>query len=254
MQKIRAIHIDDDQETLLYCKGLFNENKLLEYVSGFSNAKDAVQFLSAVKVDIIFCDIEMPEYNGFWLANNLPYEVPIVFITAHNGFAVEAFEACALHYLIKPLSSEQLSICIDRFQKQEHRSLHLKEQLSQFYNNYLPQNAVKHPSRIYINNIGKIVIVELQDLMYLIGSGNYTKFVMVNNEIYTSSKNLKVYEDALTHHPDFIRIHHSHLINKNFAKQILKVNNQQWFVEMKDNEKLGLSKGRLDEILEQLQK
>lgn len=65
--------------------------------------------------------------------------------------------------------------------------------------------------------------------------------------------NLKVYTDAITYHPDFVRIHRSFLVNKNFVKQIHKTINQQWFVQMTNNEKLELSKGRIDEILEQLQ-
>jgi two-component system LytT family response regulator len=87
----------------------------------------------------------------------------------------------------------------------------------------------------------------------MVGSGNYTKFIMLDSEVHTSSKNLKVYTDAIAHHPNFVRIHRSYLVNKNFVKQIHKTNNQQWFVQMTKNEKLELSKGRIDEILEQLQ-
>ena len=195
----------------------------------------------------------MPDYNGLWLANNLPYPTSIVFITAHSGFAVEAFEACALHYLIKPLSIDQLNIVIERFEKQELKNTLLKEQIGQFYNQYLPQNQLNYPKKIYINNIGKIVILDLQDILYMVGSGNYTKFIMINGDIHTSSKNLKVYDDAIVHHPDFIRIHRSHLVNKNYVKQIIKTNKQLWFVEMKNGESLELSKGRIDEILQQLQ-
>ncbi len=253
MQKIRIIHIDDEATTLDYCKKLFLSNSLIEYQGGFLNANDAIEFLAIEKIDLIFCDIEMPEHNGLWLANHLPYALPIVFITAHTGFAVEAFEACALHYLIKPLSIEQLNIAIERFKTQDLKNIYLKDQIAQFYNNYLPQNTQKHPTRIYINTTGKIIIVNLQDTMYLVSAGNYTKFTMLNGETHVSSKNLKVYDDAIAFHPDFIRIHRSYLVNKKYVKQILKTNNQQWFVEMNNGEKLELSKGRIDEILEQLQ-
>ena len=195
----------------------------------------------------------MPTHNGLWVANNLPYTVPIVFITAHTGFAIGAFEACALHYLIKPFTAEHLNIVLERFQNQQSKQPFLNEQISQFYNQYLSQNQHNCPSRIYINNIGKIIIVNLQDLMYLNGVVNYTKFYMVNGDIHTSSKSLKVYADALVYNKDFIRIHRAHLVNKKNVKQILKTNQQQWFAEMNNGEKLELSKGRIDEILEQLQ-
>ena len=254
MSKIRIVHIDDDSETLLHCKILFQANPLIDYISGFTNTEDAINFLKEVKVDLIFCDIQMPGNNGLWLANNLPFLAPIVFITAHSGFAVEAFEACALHYLIKPLSEEQIINVLDRFKNQELKNSFLKEQVAQFYNQYLPQNKQDYPNRIYINNIGKIIIINLSEVLYMVGAGNYTKFTMVNGDIHTSSKNLKVYDDAILYHPDFIRVHRSYLVNKKYIKQILKSNKQLWFVEMQNNEKLELSKGRIDEILEQLQK
>jgi len=254
MSKIRIIHIDDDSETLASCKILFQKNSSIEYKAGFSNAKDAIDYLKDIKADLIFCDIEMPVHNGLWLANNLSTTIPIVFITAHSGFAVEAFEACALHYLIKPLSEEQLANVISRFENQELKNHYLKEQVAQFYNQYLPQDKQDFPRRIYINNIGKIIIIDLSDVLYMVGAGNYTKFTMANGDVHTSSKNLKVYDDAIIHHPDFIRIHRSYLVNKKYIKQILKSNKQLWFVEMQKNEKLELSKGMIDEILEQLQK
>lgn len=253
MQSIKIIHIDDHIETLAYCKKVIISNPHLKYCGGFTNANDAIDFLIDEKIDLIFCDIEMPEHNGIWLANHLPYTLPIIFLTAHAGFAVEAFEACALHYLIKPLSAQQLNTAIERFKNQELKHTHQGEQISQLYNQYLPQNTHAYPTRVYINNIGKIIIINLQDLLYMVGSGNYTKFIMLDGEVHTSSKNLKVYTDAIAHHPNFVRIHRSYLVNKNFVKQIHKTNNQQWFVQMTNNEKLELSKGRIDEILEQLQ-
>ncbi len=253
MQRIKIIHIDDDAKTIAYCKKLFQSNHLLSYEGGFLNATEALAFLDNNKIDLIFCDIEMPTHNGLWVANNLPYTVPIVFITAHTGFAIGAFEACALHYLIKPFTAEHLNIVVERFQNQQPKQPFLNEQISQFYNQYLSQNQQNSPSRIYINNIGKIIIVNLQDLMYLNGVVNYTKFYMVNGDVHTSSKSLKVYADALVYNKDFIRIHRAHLVNKKNVKQILKTNQQQWFAEMNNGEKLELSKGRIDEILEQLQ-
>ena len=84
MEKIKVIHIDDEIKTIEYCKKIFSLNNVISYQNGFLNAKDAINFLDENKVDLIFCDIEMPVYNGLWLANNLPYSIPIVFITAHT--------------------------------------------------------------------------------------------------------------------------------------------------------------------------
>ena len=253
MSKIKIIHIDDEKQTLEYCKKIFKNIDVLDYQEGFNSPIEAIEYLNGNKIDLIFCDIEMPIHNGLWVANNLPYNIPIVFITAHTGFAVDAFEACALHYLIKPLSIEQVNIVLTRFNNLAINQNVFKEQVAQFYNQYLPQSPKTYPTRIYINNIGRIIIVNLSELMYMEGAGNYTKFYMHNGDVHTSSKNLKMYDDSIVYQPNFIRIHRSHIINKEFVKQIIKLNTHQWYIEMRNDEKLEISKGKLDEILEQIQ-
>lgn len=251
--QINIIHIDDDTKTLDYCKKIFTNHPALNYRGGFTKPSDAIDFLANEQIDLVFCDIEMPTHNGLWVANHLPYKIPIVFVTAHTGYAVDAFEACALHYLIKPFSASQLANVLERFNPKELKNVNLQEQVSQFYNNYLPQNNTTYPNKIYISGIGKIIIIDLSNVLYIEGLNNYTKFVMLNKEEHTSSKNLKNYTDALTYHPSFVRIHRSYLVNKNNVIKIHKHSNQQWYAEMSNGEKLELSKNRLDEILVLLQ-
>jgi two-component system LytT family response regulator len=64
MQKIRIIHIEDEKQTLEYCKTIFNSIETIEYKGGFINAVEAVEFLKSEKIDLVFCDIEMPKHNG----------------------------------------------------------------------------------------------------------------------------------------------------------------------------------------------
>lgn len=250
--KIRIIHIDDEQQTLDFCKSIFTKVERIEYLKNFTSPEKAIHFLENEKVDLIFCDMEMPVHNGLWLANNIPYNIPIVFLTAHSDFALDAFEACALHYLVKPLTIAQVNNVINRFDSVLFQPKVYKEQINQFYNNYLNRKNNEIPTRIYINNIGKIIIIELEELIYMEGAGNYTRFYMQDGEIHTSSKNLKIYDDAMTANTSFIRIHRSYIINKKFVKQILKDNNHQWIIEMKNKNRLEISKGKLDEILQQL--
>lgn len=250
--KIRIIHIDDEQQTLDFCKTIFTKVERIEYLENFTSPEKAINFLENEKVDLIFCDMEMPEHNGLWFANNIPYNIPIVFLTAHSDFAIDAFEACALHYLVKPLTIAQVNNVVNRFDSVLFQPKIYKEQINQFYNNYLNRKNNESPTRIYINNIGKIIIIELDELIYLEGAGNYTKFYTTDGEVHTSSKNLKIYDDAMTANTSFIRIHRSYIINKKYVKQIIKDNNHQWIIEMKNKNRLEISKGKLDEILQLL--
>lgn len=249
MANIKVIHIDDEKETLQYCKNIFSQIKNINHIGSFTNAVDAVNFVANNDVDLIFCDVEMPNNNGIWLAKNLPAHIPVVFVTAHTGFAVEAFEACALHYLIKPLTIEAVNAVLERYHNTHLQQSYSPSQAVEFYDQYLPQNSNHPPTRIFINNIGKIIVVNLSQLMYMAGSGTYTKFYMQDGSTHTSSKNLKVYSDAMVYHQNFIRVHKSYIVNKDYVKQIIKAESQQWLIEIFNNDKIEISKGKLDEIL-----
>lgn len=252
-QKINIIHIDDDATTLKSSQLVFSQINELNYLQGFVDAELAIEFIKNNKVDLVFCDIEMPIKSGMWVANQLVNKLPIVFITAHSGYAIDAFDACALHYLLKPFTILQLQQVVERYNLKYIHKNYLEEQIEQLNNQYLPKNKSNPPNRIYINNIGKIIIINLTDLLYLTGAGNYTKFFLENGEIFTSSKNLKIYDESLIVHSDFVRISKSCIVNRNFVKQIVKVDNGNWAVEISNKEKFEISKGRLDEILEKLQ-
>src|SRR5437762_11308164 len=100
---ITAIHVDDDTRSIELMKLAANDVEELELKESFTSAKEALAWLSRNNADLVFLDVEMPEKNGLDVAHEISrFPSSVVFVTAHTGFAIKAFEACALDYLVKP--------------------------------------------------------------------------------------------------------------------------------------------------------
>jgi two-component system, LytTR family, response regulator len=254
MKPFRTIHVDDQPASLELFKKMSADVKSINLIGSFSHAKEALDFVNQNEVDLVFIDVVMPTpYNGLWLAHQLQHkDVAMVFVTAYAEHATTAFEACALDFVLKPVTRDLLENTMDRVQQrlQKFRSLQ-KEQVSELYNNYLDESGF--PKRLFINMHGQIMVINLKDVTYLQSSSNYTTIKMVDGHKHTSSKHLKIYDMAIHNNPDFLRIHRSAIVNKNFVKAILRKGHKV-SVLMTDGETLEVSLKKKDMILEELSK
>lgn len=249
--QLRLVHVDDDAITLKVLRGLLSNEPGVQYQGGFTTPESALEFINNNETDLIVLDVEMPGNDGLWLANQLKgRNIPIFFLTSHTGHALTAFELEALDYLVKPLSKELVANLLERYrQKTEMRLFKLNDSADSGAAAPAAKNEIV--KRIFINTAGETLVVNLNELMYIKASSSYSHFVMHNNVQHVSSRNLKVYADTLEPHPDFLRIHRSFIVNKNFVNSISKKGRTSWLV-MKDNEKLEISERLKEEITELL--
>lgn len=250
--QLKLVHVDDNKESLRIFKHLLMDEPCLHYQGGFTSAESALNFVSNNDTDLIVLDVEMPGNNGLWLAGQLKdRNIPIVFLTSHTGYALSAFESLALDYLLKPINKGLVTNLLTRYY-QKSALLSLKSGDSA--GDVAPLSTAKGElvKRLFINNAGETLVVNLSELMYIKASSSYSHFVMRDNAQHVSSRTLKVYADTLESHPDFVRIHRSFIVNKNFVSSISKKGRVSWVV-MKDNEKLEISERLKEDITELLQ-
>jgi two-component system LytT family response regulator len=219
MTPIRTILIDDEP------RGLSSLQKMLqahcpdiEIVALCENADDAGQKISQLDPALVFLDIAMPGKNGFDLLRELPdIDFEVVFITAHNNYMEQAFHFSAMDYLLKPVDEQLLRLAVERIAKRiavmaGHQSMET------FLHNGLHWER-HHKPRICIPSFKGFQVVQLDDIIYCEGSGNYTNFHTNNGAApICASRPIHEYE-SLLENSGFIRVHKSYLINMKHIKE-----------------------------------
>lgn len=253
---ITAIHIDDDSRSLELMKLAAADVPELTVKASFVSGKEALDWLATQTADLVFLDVEMPGQNGLELANELSaFPTDVVFVTAHAGFAIKAFEACALDYLVKPIYPEKLRASLERYLFRKNKAAKassgapVKEQVDELLNNYMAEGS--HPKRIFVSMVGEIKIINLDDVIYFGASGPYTKIFLAGGEVVTCSESIKSYSESLEKHPGFVRIHRSFLINKIFLTSILRKPGNLG-VKMSNGDVLPIAQQRRSEIFQQI--
>ncbi|MEP7238898.1 MAG: LytTR family DNA-binding domain-containing protein [Ferruginibacter sp.] len=171
--------------------------------------KTGIEKIKSFQPDIVFLDVEMEDGTGFDLLKQLPeHNFQLVFITAHNKYAIDAFKFSAIDYLLKPVDPVALQASVEKAGKNiRNKDLHnqvqvLMQQLS----------GINHERRIVLKDLEKIYFIKVADILYCEAAGTYTKFFIQNSDPLLVSKNLKEYESILE--PlGFVRTHHSFLVN-----------------------------------------
>lgn len=192
---------------------------------------------------LVFLDIEMPHKNGFEVIRQFPDPAfDIVFTTAYNQFAIQAFKVAALDYLLKPIDAEDLIKAIKRFEKkQQHASL--KQQLADLLREYKPVKPATE--RIALPTADGIVFADPEEINRAEASGNYSVIYFTNNSKLVLAKTLKEVGELLQRH-HFIRIHQSHLVNTAHIYKYSK--SDGGIIFMKDGNRLPVSRQRKEEL------
>lgn len=159
--------------------------------------------------DIVFLDVELDEGTGFDLLTRLPaYNFQLIFITAHDKYAINAFKFSALDFLLKPIDPDELVKSVGRASKnvQHDPGKQLSLLLEQM------QHRHEHPKKIVLRDLHKTYYVKIDEILYLEAEGIYTRFYLTGQQQILVSKNLKEYESMLES-LGFVRTHHSFLVN-----------------------------------------
>ncbi|WP_158841599.1 LytR/AlgR family response regulator transcription factor [Polaribacter sp. L3A8] len=213
---IKAVIIEDEFNALNTLDKLIKyTQKDIEVIAKIDTVTDAISFLKKETIDLVFLDIELIGGNAFQILEALDsITFKIIFTTAYDEFAIKAIKFDTIDYLLKPIDSEELSECIDRF-----RIGYKKEQVY--------KNALDKVSEINKKEIDKTLLIKTADAQYFLqtkdivrcqSDGAYTVFHTVDKKIM-SARNLKYYENILSEHT-FVRVHQSHLVNIKYIKKV----------------------------------
>jgi two-component system LytT family response regulator len=245
---ITAIIIDDEWNNVTMLSGLLrNYCPDVTLLGTAESAKQGKILIETLQPELILLDVEMPYYNGFDLLRSLPkIDAEVVFITAFDQYAIDAFQYAALDYLLKPINIEQLQRTLAR------AILRVKEKLLARNYELLLNNLEKKETEqkaIIVSEKGEQYFIAFADIKYIIADGSYT-CIHTDKRTFVSTKNLVDYEDILPN-SIFCRIHNGHIVNK---KHIVKVQKGRGGAAlMRDGRELEIVVRRKDAFLKMMQ-
>lgn len=204
-----------------FCVGITELHEANGVETGFKKIEE-------VDPNILFLDVELDDGTGMDLLAQLSeINFHLIFITAHNKYAIDAFKFSAIDFLLKPIDPEELINAFEKAQ-QYHKGIHLNNQL-QIMQESLFQITSKE-KKIVLKDSNSIYFINVSDIIRCESDGQYTEFYIENSKRLVISKSLKEYEELLTPF-GFIRPHHSHLININKILRFDKVDGGSLIME-----------------------
>ena len=252
---ITTLLIDDDANLRNGMRSLLSRYAPdLKVVGEADSVEAGVQALELLKPQVVFLDIQLADGTGFdileqFAARHGQLAAHVVFITAHEQYAIKAFRFSALDFLLKPVDPDELQAVIEKIRQvaaTQTGFAHIDLLLENI------RRKAGHFKRIALSTSDGIHLFEIDDIIRCESEDNYTKFHIRNNKPVLISRTLKEYEEMLSGH-GFERIHQSHLINLAYLRSYIKKDGG--YVVMSDNSHLPISqrkKERLQEVLKML--
>ena len=218
----------------------------LEVVATCLTFAEAVKTLNKVEADLVFLDILLDENTSFDLLETINHtNFQIIFTTAFDEYAIQAFKYNTVDYLLKPVVIEQLVDAVTRAEERiEQKSTANQGEIQQLSNRLIGRNPF---NLLVISGMNKVDFISQDEIIYLKSAGRYTEFHFNDaNRQVLATKPIGEFENALDH-VKFYRIHNSYIINLNQLVKINKVSGN--YCEMVNGDNLPISRRRLEGLL-----
>jgi two-component system LytT family response regulator len=230
---MRAIIIDDERLARTELKKLLQEFPEVEVIDEAANAEEGISKIDSLRPDLIFLDIQMPGKSGFDLLGELDKAPHVIFTTAFDEYALKAFEVNALDYLLKPIEPKRLADAIQKLQLAEN-----KENNPAVENTN--QSILSESDQVFVKDGERCWFVKLSEIRLFESVGNYAKVYFGPNKPLIL-KSLNALEERLD--PKiFFRANRKHIVNLRLIEKIEPFFNGGLLLELKDGEKIEISR------------
>ena len=238
MEKLRTVIADDEKPARRRLLELLSREADIEVVGECACGHEAVDQVRRKRPDLLFLDVQMPEKDGFGVVDTIGAErMPVtVFVTAYDGFAIRAFEAQALDYLLKPYSDERFETALDRARRsvRDRRAAELIDR------------GEKGLERIVLKSTGRVRFVDVPDIDWIEAAGVY-----VNLHVGDSTHLHRATLGGLLEQLDprrFVRVHRSAAVNSERIREMRPLNHGDYQVILRDGTELRLSRSYRAEV------
>jgi two-component system, LytTR family, response regulator len=243
---LRVYLVDDERLALKRITTLLSETHRVNIVGSTTDPAEAVQFLSGHSVDAVFLDIQMPGMTGFELLQKLPKEPAVVFTTAFDRFALNAFEVNSIDYLVKPIELDRLEKCLDKLERWRGTPQAISE--AEQLRAVVDELTRKFPERIASRIGERVVFVEIEKITHFYAKDRLT-YAATPSKDHVVDMTISELEEKLDP-AVFIRIHRGTLLNIHYIDEVNPWIGGGLIVRLKDGKrtKLQIARDRLREV------
>ncbi len=237
----KAILVDDEVHALKTLEWELEQHcPEVQVLASYSRAEEALVNIHKLQPDLLFLDIEMPRISGFDLLARLPaLEADVIFITAYDKYAIQAFKVNAIDYFLKPFDGQELRPTLNRLQAQRN-----EQQRPPNWPERIASLKTKL-TRIGIPHMEGLTMIRPDEVIYCLSEGAYTKIILADRSILMS-RNIKVMEQLVEDY-SFFRIHKSYLINLEHLLGFYK--SEGGYVQMSNGTQLPVARRKKAELL-----
>lgn len=232
----KIIIIDDEPLARSIVAEYLQDKTDIEIVAECSDGFEGIKAVTQHQPSLIFLDIQMPKINGFEMLELLPAMPSVIFTTAFDEYAIKAFEANAIDYLLKPFSKERFDHAVEKWKSKIEFS---KNNIQQFI-----ETTIKQPeerNRIVVKKGADIRIIPVEDVYYLEAYDDYVK-IFTKDTYFLKKKTMNYYEQVLDK-TSFFRVHRSFIINLNLLTKIEVLEKNNYIAILKNDKRIPISRG-----------
>jgi two-component system LytT family response regulator len=237
---IDTVLADDEGLARQKLRQLLRSEPGIKLVGEGTTANETLDLVRVTKPQLLFLDIQMPGMNGFDVASELRASkvlpMPhIIFTTAHDQYALRAFEIQAMDYLLKPFTQERLSSAVERARKE---ILHVAQYPPG--NSVAGQNGGRYTNRIVFKSRGRIIFLPVSDIRWISAEENYVR-ISTQHETHLLRETMAHLEEKLN--PEmFLRVHRCSIVNLEHVKEVRTEQDGEYAVVLLGGEKLTMSR------------
>lgn len=254
MKHIRTLVVDDEPAARDRLKRLLAKDDDIEVIGECRNGEEAIEAVSKHRPDLMFLDVQMPQLNGFEVVERLPAErIPfIVFVTAHDQYALKAFDVNAVDYLLKPYDDERFHNSLEKAKRfmEMNISSKLTGKLMNLVREHMHANS-EFTEHFVIREKGREHKVSVDDILFLRAEGNYLCLKLKERQfLYRMTMNAV---DSELDPARFLRIHRSFIVNLVHVKGTRYSGNNEFIFTMENGERIISGRSYKEHIARVLQ-
>ncbi|MEO6004414.1 MAG: LytTR family DNA-binding domain-containing protein [Opitutus sp.] len=249
MTKLRILIVDDEPLARERLRAMLRVNASAEIIGECSNGPDAVVAINQDRPAIVFLDVQMPGADGLQVVNQLPIDdrPAIIFATAHDRFAVDAFGVKAVDYLLKPFTAERLDLALQR--ATEYLQTRQAGNLNARLESLLTDAAIapKKPGRLAFKSEGRVVFLKREEIIWVEAADNYVLVHIVNSPRLILRDTLSSVEERLGM-TEFARVNRSAVVRLDQIKELQPTFHGDYTVVLRDGTRLPLSRAQRGQL------